>query len=145
MGTASLFEAHPYIQSKMKRGYADYIVCPLFGKFIPHGAIALGTKHAVGFTDEQVIANRRLQAPLARMIEVEILHQNTVTLLSTYMGRSAGEKVMDGRILRGFSENITAVIMFADLADLADLADFADFTALSNALPPEQTSAPLNT
>ena len=136
MGAGNPFEAHPYIQSKLTRGYSDYIMCPLFGKFIPNGAIAVGTKRAGGFTDQDITAIRRLQAPLARVVEAEILHENTVTLLSTYVGRGAGEKVMDGRILRGYSENITAVILFADLAN---------FTALSNALPPAQTIATLNT
>jgi len=135
-GTGSPFEAHPYIQSKLARGYTDYLMCPLFGKFIPNGAIAVGTKRAAGFTDEDIAAIRRLQAPLARVVEAEVLHENTVTLLSTYVGRNAGEKVMDGRILRGYSENITAVILFADLCN---------FTALSNALPPEATIATLNT
>ncbi len=135
-GTGSPWETHPYIQPKLARGYTDYIMCPLFGKFIPNGAIAVGTKHAGGFTDADITAIRRLQAPLARVVEAEILHENTVTLLSTYVGRGAGEKVMDGRILRGYSENITAVVLFADLCN---------FTSLSNTLPPEQTIAALNT
>ena len=136
VGTGSPFEAHPYIQMKLARGYNDYLMCPLFGRFTPNGAIAVGTKAAGGFAEEDISAIRRLQAPLARVAEAEILHENTVTLLSTYVGRNAGEKVMDGRILRGYSEDITAVILFADLNN---------FTALSNALPPEQTIALLNT
>ena len=136
MGTGSPHEAHPSIQTMLERGYTDYIVCPLFGRFTPTGAISAGTRAAGGFAEEDISAIRRLQAPLARVVEAEILHENTVTLLSTYVGRNAGDKVMDGRILRGYSEDITAVILFADLAN---------FTALSNALPPEETIALLNT
>ena len=136
MGTGSPHEAHPSIQTMLERGYTDYIVCPLFGRFTPTGAISAGTRAAGGFTEAEIAAIRRLQAPLARVTEADVQHENTVSLLSTYVGRNAGEKVMDGRILRGYSEDITAVILFADLNN---------FTALSNALPPEQTIALLNT
>ena len=136
MGTGSPHEAHPSIQTMLERGYTDYIVCPLFGRFTPTGAISAGTRAAGGFTEAEIAAIRRLQAPLARVTEADVQHENTVSLLSTYVGRNAGEKVMDGRILRGYSENITAVVLFADLRN---------FTALSNALPPEATIALLNT
>lgn len=135
-GTGNPLEAHPATRALVARGYSEYITCPLFGKYTPTGGIAVGTKQPGGFTDAEIAAIRRLQAPLARVVEAEILHENTVTLLSTYVGRNAGDKVMDGRILRGYSEDITAVILFADLAN---------FTALSNALPPEETIALLNT
>lgn len=135
MGTGSPFEQHPLIQAKLARGYTDYIMCPLFGRFTPNGAIAVGTKRVGGFDENDINAIRRLQAPLARVTEAEVLYENMVTLLSTYVGRDAGEKVLNGRILRGYSENITAVILFADLAN---------FTALSNVLPPEQIIATLN-
>jgi adenylate cyclase len=70
------------------------------------------------------------------VVESVALHENTVSVLSTYVGRNAGEKVMDGRILRGYTEDINAVILFADLQN---------FTGLSNTLPPEETIALLNT
>ena len=136
LGTGSPHEAHPSVQTMLARGYTDYVVCPLFGRFTPNGALGVGTKRAGGFTEDEIATIRRLQAPLARVTEAEVQHENTVTLLSTYVGRGAGEKVMDGRILRGYSENITAVVLFADLRN---------FTALSNTLPPEQTVALLNT
>lgn len=136
LGAGGAHDAHASSQRLFARGYADYIVCPLFGRFVLTGAFGLATKDTGGFAEDEMAAIRRLQAPLARLVEAEILHQNTVTLLSTYVGRNAGERVMDGRILRGFSESITAVILFADLRN---------FTALSNTLPPEATIALLNT
>lgn len=135
-GIGNPLESHPATHALRGRGYSEYSAFPLFCKHAPTSGFAVGTKQAGGFTDEEIAAIRRLQAPLARVIEAETLHENTVTLLSTYVGRNAGEKVMDGRILRGYSEDITAVILFADLSN---------FTALSNALPPEQTIATLNT
>ena len=136
LGTSSPYDAHPASQLMLSRGITDYVVCPLFGRFTPASAMAVGTKAAGGFSDDDVATIRRLQAPLARVVESVALHENTVSVLSTYVGRNAGEKVMDGRILRGHTEDINAVILFADLRN---------FTALSNTLPPEQTVALLNT
>ena len=136
IGTGNPLESHPANRALAARGYSDYIACPLFSRYAPTSGFGVGTNQPGGFTEAEIAAIRRLQAPLARVVEAEILHENTVTLLSTYVGRNAGEKVMDGRILRGYSEDITAVILFADLCN---------FTALSNTLPPDQTIATLNT
>lgn len=136
LGTGTPHDAHPGSQFLLSRGVTEYVACPLFGRYTPASTLAVGTKAAGGFSDEDVAAIRRLQAPLARVIEADALHENTVSVLSTYVGRNAGEKVMDGRILRGHTENINAVILFADLRN---------FTSLSNTLPPEQTIAVLNT
>lgn len=135
VGSGHPLEAHPATQALRTRGYSEYIACPLFSRYVSTSGLAIGTKQPGGFDEAEVAAIRRLQAPLARVVEAEILHENMVTLLSTYVGRNAGEKVMDGRILRGYSEEISAVILFADLAG---------FTALSNSLPAQDTIATLN-
>lgn len=134
-GAGEAHDSHADSQRMVSRGFASYVVCPLFSKYMPTGAISVYTKRPAGFTEDEVAAIRRLQAPVARVAEAAALHANTVTLLSTYVGRNAGDKVMDGRILRGHSEDITAVILFADLAN---------FTARSNAMPPAATIALLN-
>jgi len=64
-----------------------------------------------------------------------VLHGNTVSVLSTYVGRNAGRAVLDGRVVRGDMESIPAVVLFADLKD---------FTAFSNTVPPEMIIARLN-
>lgn len=135
IGTDDPLNAHPATRALQGRGYAEFAAFPLVAKYAPTGAITVGTKQKGGLEEAQVLAIRRIQAPLARLVEAEILHENTVTLLSTYVGRNAGDKVLDGRILRGYSENITAVILFADLRG---------FTELSNALPAASTIAVLN-
>ncbi|MFN0115624.1 MAG: adenylate/guanylate cyclase domain-containing protein [Paracoccaceae bacterium] len=134
-GTGAPHDAHYSSQRMKERGYTAYVICPLFSKFTPTGAVSVYTKRPEGFTAEAETAIRRLQAPLARVAEAEALHSNTVSLLSTYVGRNAGDKVMDGRILRGHSETITAVILFADLSN---------FTALSNTLTTDRTIGLLN-
>jgi adenylate cyclase len=41
----------------------------------------------------------------------------TRTLMETYLGRDAGQRVLSGRIVRGIAEQIDAVVWFAICAD----------------------------
>ncbi len=117
------------------RGYVDYVVLPLPLVHSVPSALSVGTKSPGGFTDAEVTSLRRLQAPLARVVETEQLYSNTVTILSTYVGRNAGEMVLRGQIIRGDAEIIPAVILFTDLVG---------FTAYSNRHTPNEVIATLN-
>jgi adenylate cyclase len=134
-GTDDTFDRHPLTAELMSRGYVDYLACPLVAMHGPVNVFAVGTKLADGFAEEHIATIKRLQAPLARVVEAQILHQNTISMLSTYVGRDAGEKVLQGHILRGDSERISAVILFADLVG---------FTELSNTRPSEEAIGVLN-
>ena len=57
-------------------------------------------------------------------------------LLSIYLGRNAGARVLDGQIQRGDVDQIESAIWFSD---------FRDFTALSNELDPAELIGVLNT
>ncbi len=50
----------------------------------------------------------------------------TVGILDTYVGLSAGRRVLSGEIRRGFGTTLTAALMFADLRGFTALADTAD-------------------
>jgi adenylate cyclase len=41
------------------------------------------------------------------------------TLMETYLGRDAGQRVLSGRIVRGIAEQIDAVVWFSDLRGLS--------------------------
>ena len=91
-GTGSGYDTHASMQLMLTRGDTDYVGCPLFGRFTLTGAIGVGTKRAGGFTEDEIATIRRLQDPLARVTEAEILHENTVSLLSTYVGRGRAKR-----------------------------------------------------
>jgi adenylate cyclase len=135
LGSGTALDDHPTTKAFKDRGYVEYLVCPLVAKHVPTCAIGVLTKQAKGFADDEVLAIRRMQAPLAQVVAIQTLHEATVSILSTYVGRNAGEKVLDGHIQRGDSEVITAVILFADLKN---------FTALSNSQSPMETISTLN-
>jgi adenylate cyclase len=131
-------DGHPSAKNLKRRGFTDYVVLPLaLARSFDNldSVLGVGTKRAGGFTDEEVMAFRRIQAPLARVVELELLHTSTAAILSAYVGRNAGAMVMNGRILRGDGESIPAVILFTDLKN---------FTEMSNRLPPTEVIDVLN-
>ena len=125
----------PIIDDLRAEGVTDYIALPL--PFI--GGTVNGsswtTKQPGGFTDEQLAALRSLARPLARVVEIISLNRMAASLLDTYVGNSAGERIMGGQIRRGHTETMNAAIWLSDLRG---------FTALSDRLPAETVVDILN-
>ena len=116
-------------------GVTDYIALPLL--FIDGSihASSWTTKQPGGFTEEQLAALRRVVTPLARVIEIISLTRTAASLLDTYVGNRAGERIMGGQIRRGHTETMNAAIWLSDLRG---------FTALSDRLPAETVVDILN-
>ena len=91
----------PIIEELRAEGVTDYIALPL--PFI--GGTVNGsswtTKQPGGFTDEQLAALRSLVKPLARVVEIITLTRTAASLLDTYVGNRAGERILGGQIRRG--------------------------------------------
>jgi adenylate cyclase len=107
-------------------GFTDYLVQPVIYIDGEVNTMSWSTKHREGFSDSAIAALERIRPPLARLIESYILRLNAAFIISTYVGRGAGHKVLSGHIKRGDAEEISAVILFAD---------FKNYTQLSNELP----------
>ena len=84
-----------------------------------------GTTTADGFTDGQIAALKRIVPYLALAIKSVSLARMTRTLMETYLGRDAGQRVLRGRIVRGITERIDAVIWFSDLRGFTRITDTA--------------------
>jgi adenylate cyclase len=54
----------------------------------------------------------------------------TGTLMETYLGRDAGQRVLGGRILRGVADRIEAVLWFSDLRGFTRITDTAPEQAI---------------
>ena len=74
-------------------------------------------------------------APLTRVAEIRALRRTATNLLNTYVGRQAGERILAGKIRRGYVEEIRAAIW---------LSDMRGFTALRERLPPQELVDLLN-
>jgi adenylate cyclase len=107
-------------------GFTDYLCQPL--PFIngENHVVTWTTKRKGGFTRAEIGALKAVRTPLARVAEVYALRRTATNLLDTYVGRSAGEKILAGRIRRGDTETIHAAILLADLRGFTAMADTMD-------------------
>ena len=83
------------------------------------------TMQADGFTDGQIAALKRMTPFLALAIKSVALARMTATLMQTYLGRDAAQRVLGGRIVRGIADRIDAVIWFSDLRGFTRITDTA--------------------
>lgn len=122
-------------------GQTDYLA--LAHRFAAEGSIgevdcfysSWTTDAALGFTDEEISLLRDLALPLALAMKCASLSRITETLVTTYLGRDAGRRVLSGRIERGVTDRIQAVLWFSDLRG---------FTAVTETAEPEQIIPFLN-
>ena len=113
----------PVLEDLRAQGLTDYLILPLeFLNGEVHG-MSIGTRSAGGFSEAEIAAIRRIRPAFTRLVEVFGLTRKAVTILDAYLGRQAGDKVLQGRIRRGDTERIHAVIWFCDLRDSTPLAD----------------------
>ncbi|MBI1244550.1 MAG: adenylate/guanylate cyclase domain-containing protein [Alphaproteobacteria bacterium] len=133
---------YPVVADLAAQGYTDYIVQPVrLQGFSPTNerrrfqACNWATKRAGGFSDADIAALGKiaddLAAPLALVTERRIARD----LLSVYLGRSIGSRVLSGEIRRGFGDPIRAAILATDMRG---------FTALNDRLPAGRIIALLN-
>ena len=80
------------------------------------------------FAETRTNALRKVALPFSRLGEIFALRRTAATLLDTYVGNRAGERILAGQIRRGHAETMQAAIWLSDLRG---------FTALSDRLAPE--------
>jgi adenylate cyclase len=116
-------------------GVTDYFAVPLLFADGLVNSSSWTTKQPGGFSDQHLNALRALIPPLARLIEIISLRRRAATLLDTYVGNRAGERILGGQIRRGHTDTMDAAIWLSDLRG---------FTALSDRLPSETVVEILN-
>ena len=84
------------------------------------------TDAASGFTDEQLACLHELTPSLALAMKCTSLARIAQTLVETYLGRDAGHLVLSGRIARGVTDRIQAVLWFSDLRGFTHITETAD-------------------
>ena len=126
---------YPVLHDLRADGVTDYFVAPLhFSSGEVHFS-SWATRQPGGFTDAEIEAIERVIPPLARIGEIRAWYRVASNLLTTYIGKNAGERVLAGHIRRGDTETIHAAIW---------LSDMRGFTALADTLPPQQLVDLLN-
>jgi adenylate cyclase len=125
----------PIVEGMRAEGVTDYVALPLLFTDGSVHASSWTTRQPGGFTEEQLAALRQVTTPLSRIIEIISLRRTASSLLDTYVGNRAGERILGGQIRRGHTETMNAAVWLSDLRG---------FTALSDRLPSETVVDILN-
>ena len=112
-------------------GHTDYVL--LLYRFAPDEAIgemdsvysSWATRDPAGFSEAGMAALRRLVPALSLAIKTAALAKVAANLVSVYLGRDAGRRVLQGRIRRGVADRIEAVLWFSDLRSFTTITDSA--------------------
>ena len=127
----------PVLADFAKEGVTDFLALPLRFLNDEVHAASFATRRAGGFTDADIAGLREIAVPLTRIAEIYGYLRKSRNILQAYLGRQAGERVLQGHIRRGDGEEIRAVLWFCDLRDSTQLADSmsrAEFLAILNDL-----------
>jgi adenylate cyclase len=113
----------PICDDLRAQGGTDYFAQGLPGSTGEISYISWATRHPTGFSDDAVAALTALSPYLARRIELASAYHGTRALLEVYLGRNAGQRVVEGGFQRGSGELIDAAIWFCDLRGFTALSD----------------------
>jgi class 3 adenylate cyclase/uncharacterized protein (DUF427 family) len=105
-----------------REGATDYVAMPITFLDGQINVLTLASDRPGGFSTAELGHVYEILGQLGRLYELHNMRRTAVTLLDTYLGRHAGERVLTGSIKRGDGENIEAVIWFCDLRESTPLA-----------------------
>jgi adenylate cyclase len=78
---------------------------------------------AAGFTDNEIVQLQRITRELSIAMKSRIERSVAHNVAHAYLGKRAGEAVLNGSIRRGDGEKITAALWYSDLRQSTTLAD----------------------
>ena len=133
--SAATKDEFAWLSDLYAEGVTDYVA--IISRFAADSVIgemdsvysSWATKAPGGFSDDQIATLKRL-VPYALAIKSVALVRMTGTLMETYLGRDAGQRVFGGRILRGVADRIDAVVWFSDLRGFTRITDTAPEQAI---------------
>ena len=137
----SRIAAFPILPELKQEGATEYaaFVIPL-GGMLRFGEVeeiyaSFATDRATGFSETDMAVVRAAMPALALALHAQRLAVAGRTLLNTYLGTDAADRVLAGNIIRGQAESIRAVIWSSDLAG---------FTRVADGIPTDRMLAMLN-
>lgn len=113
----------PILDDLREEGATDYVAMPLV---FSDGNINFTTWTADrpgGFNTEELREIWEFMPALSLRMEVLERRDLTRQLLTTYLGRNTGERILAGEIVRGVAEGIRAAVWYTDIRDFTTLSD----------------------
>ncbi|MDX1434481.1 MAG: DUF427 domain-containing protein [Gammaproteobacteria bacterium] len=124
----------PILEDLHREGATDYVAMPMTFLDGQINVVTLCSDRPGGFSTHDLGHIYEILPMLGRLYELHTVRRSAVTLLDTYLGAHAGERVLRGLIKRGDGERIRAVIWFCDLRDSTRLAQSLAQDAFLSAL-----------
>jgi adenylate cyclase len=115
--------SYPLLGTLRGAGATDYFACPLTFFNGRHQATTWTTDRPGGFTDSHIAGIASIMPVLGSVVEARAMRRLAGTLLNTYLGRTAGQRILDGEIRRAQGEQISAVILVTDMRGFTNLSD----------------------
>jgi len=116
-------------------GITHYYLAPLFFSDGQVQAASFATKRPGGFPPEDLALIESLVPLYTQVLELKTVRRELSEVLSIYVGREPGSRILAGQVRRGEVSALSAAILFADLRG---------FTRLSNELDDNQLVQVLN-
>ena len=113
----------PILKELAAEGATDYVAMPLRFSDGQINILVLVSDGPGGFSTHDLGRLYEVLPNLGRLLEAHAQRVSSSTLLRTYLGRDAGERVLNGLIKRGDGENLHAAIWISDLRDSTGLAE----------------------
>lgn len=113
----------PVLNELREQGLTDYVALPIrFSDGKLHGT-TWSSDRPGGFTSEDLMRIYDLLPVFSLLLEIHLSRRIAITLLDTYVGHQAGERILEGQITRGSGETVRAAIWFCDLRGFTELAE----------------------
>jgi adenylate cyclase len=123
----------PVLEELRSLGGTDYI--SFLVRFERNGLICSWlSDRAAGFTDDEITQLNRVARELAIALKARIERSVAQNVAHAYLGKRAGQSVLNGLIRRGDGEKITAALWYSDLRYSTALADRLPAEAFLNLL-----------
>ena len=113
----------PLFEELRQQGLTDYVALPItFADGKIHGT-AWASDRPGGFASEDLVLIEDLLPLFGALLEIHFNRYVALTLLDTYVGHRAGERILEGQITRGSGATVSAAIWYCDLRGFTALSE----------------------
>ncbi|MBO6511076.1 MAG: adenylate/guanylate cyclase domain-containing protein [Roseibium sp.] len=124
----------PLMTELSEAGFSEYVALPLSARGEKYNAATFATREPGGFNEGQWSTLMRLFDIFALHVERHIASRIAENISLTYLGREAGQRVVNGTINRGAGLSIQAIVWSSDLRDFSTLSESAENETVANLL-----------
>lgn len=115
--------AYPILADLRDGGFTEYVAWPMLHTLGKRHIVTFASDAPGGFSEEEVAGLKSIVPLLSLVTEVRIKNILARTLLQTYVGPHAGEKILAGATRRGSGVTLSAVVMIFDVRDFTQISD----------------------